>query len=411
MNPLKTLKLAKLAVAIPAYPLVPRPCKQRYAGWLRGEVERAGCLYVKIGQWVSSRTDIFPEEITEEFASLRTGSEPMPPEAVAQTLRGFTFEAFDQAPVSTGSIAQVHRARFQGRDVAVKVQRPLLLAQLLSDVGAVKYVLGFGRAVNPKMVDDLTCSLDDLIDTVKRELDFQAEADHMRRFGGFFDPAFVTIPRVIASSPTVIIMDYVETRPFRGSANALMALFFRQFFELGWLHTDMHAGNLGQTPEGGLVLFDFGSVMEVPQDICMCIKALMVSYLNRDVSVMLDYMCEYDMLVGSPGAEERRMLEAFLVNVLDYVEVTDMQKFTRVMQTIPVTQAPSAVFRSEIFMIMRSFTLMEGLCKALDPEFVILDSVTPLTEYFSRDPMILRLKIEDDLRTVLKSLERRPGPE
>ena len=79
-----------------------------------------------------------------------------------------------------------------------------------------------------------------------------------------------------------------------------------------------------------------------------------------------------------------------------------MSRFTQVMKTIPVYQTPTTTFRSEIFLIMRSFTLMEGLCKTLDPNFVILDAVTPLTNYFTQDPMLVRLKIEDDVRTVFK---------
>lgn len=399
----KTFKLAKLACTVPLYRLV--PSKKQYARWLRGEVEKAGCLYVKIGQWISSRTDVFPLEITEEFSTLRTGSQPMPADAMLATLReqGLSLDFLDPVPVSTGSIAQVHRGVYRDRLVAVKVQRPRLLEELTSDVGAVKNVLSVMKLTNPKMYEDVVSSLDDLIDTVRRELNFPAEAEHMRRFGEFFDRSFVTIPDVVAVSPKVIIMEFVECGSYAGSASRLMELFFRQFFELGWLHTDMHSGNIGQMADGTPVLFDFGSVLEVPPDIRLCIKALMVSYLNRNVSVMLDYMLEYDMLVGSPGPEERRMLEAFLENVLEYVEVTDIGKFTAVMKTIPVYQSPTTVFRSEIFMIMRSFTLMEGLCKSLDPGFVILDAVTPLTKYFSSDPMMIRLKIEDDIRSFFKT--------
>lgn len=398
---MKTVKLARLAATVPLYSVM--PSKKGYARWIRREVESAGCLYVKIGQWVSSRTDVFPMAITEEFASLRNSSDAMPAEAVAHAVSSLAFDSFDDVPVSTGSIAQVHRATFEGRDVAVKIQRPHLLRELVSDIGAIKWVLGFVKAANPKMHDDLVSSLDDLIETVRCELDFKAEAEHMTRFGDFFSKDDVVIPRVVKVTEDVIIMDYVESRPFSGHASKLMELFFRQFFELGWLHTDMHAGNLGQTFDGVPVLFDFGSVMEVPDDIRLCIKSLMVSYMNRNVSVMLDYMLEYGMLTGGdPGPEERVMLESFLENVLDYVEVTDMGKFTAVMKTIPVYDGPTTTFRPEVFLIMRTFTLMEGLCKSLDPDFVILDAVTPLTEYFARDPYVIRLKVEDDIRNFIK---------
>ena len=181
---MKTVKLARLAATVPLYSVM--PSKKGYARWIRREVESAGCLYVKIGQWVSSRTDVFPMAITEEFASLRNSSDAMPTEAVARAVSSIAFDSFDDVPVSTGSIAQVHRATFEGRNVAVKIQRPHLLRELVSDIGAIKWVLGFVKAANPKMHDDLVSSLDDLIETVRRELDFKAEAEHMTRFGDFF---------------------------------------------------------------------------------------------------------------------------------------------------------------------------------------------------------------------------------
>jgi ubiquinone biosynthesis protein len=401
---IKTLKIARIAATVPLYPWM--PSKRGYASWLRRETERAGCLYVKIGQWVSSRTDIFPPEITDEFAALRSGSASMSPDAMMAVVRPETFDAFDPIPISTGSIAQVHRGTLDGRDVAIKIQRPGLLQQLIDDTDAVKFVLSFFRGSNAKMVDDMGASLDDLIDTVRRELDFEAEADHMRRFHDFFETRGVKIPRVMSASPRVIVMEFVDAAPYRGPTVALMELFFRQFFELGWLHTDMHAGNVGQTPDGTLVVFDFGSVLEIPDDVRLCIKSLMVSYLNRDVSVMLEYMLEYGVLRGSPDSQERAMLESFLENVLEYVEITDAAQFARVMKTVPIPQSasPNTTFRPELFVIMRSFTLMEGLCKTLDPDFVILDAVAPLAASFANDPMMARLKIEDDLRVTFKNM-------
>ena len=399
----KSARLAKLALAVPAYPLVPPRARPAYTTWLRAEVERAGCLFVKIGQWVSSRTDIFPAGLTTEFAALRDSSRPMPLDEAYRALGTLTFDSFDPVPISTGSIAQVHRATWKGRDVAVKVQRPRLLEDLRGDVDILKSLLGGVRFTNAKTYADLVASLDDLIETVTRELDFEAEAGHMRRFRAFFHGK-VVVPEVFAVSSTAIVMEYVEAAPFQQPPVVLMEAFFAQFFELGWLHTDMHSGNLGETPDGRLVLFDFGSVLECPDDIRSCIKHLVVAYLNRDVSIMLDYMLEFGILVGTPDADERVMLESFIANVLEYVEITDIGKFAQVMKTIPVPISSKTSFRPEIFMIMRTFTLLEGLCKTIDPEFVILDAVSPLTAAFASDPMVIRIKIEDDLRTVLRAL-------
>ncbi len=403
----KSAQLARLAVSLPMYArfsgVIPRSARRAYISWVRSELEHAGCLFVKIGQWVSSRTDIFPGDITEELAVLKTQSAPMNMQQLQSSVQLSAFDSFDLTPVSTGSIAQVHRAVFAGQDVAVKVQRPGILEDLEADIGVIRWVLGFVKVTNPKMYDDLMGSLDDLITTVKRELDFFAEAGHMKRFRDFFLSRNVVVPRVLNVNSTAIVMDFIDSSPFLGDVTKLMEVFFAMFFELGWLHTDLHSGNIAQTGDGTLVLFDFGSVLECPENIRLCIKHLMVAYVNRVPSIMVDYMLEYGLLVGTPVGDERVMLEAFVLNILEYVEVTDTKQFTATLKTIPVpASGPSTTFCPEIFLIMRSFTLLEGLCKELDPDFVILEAVSPLTRYFVTDPMMYRLKIEDDARTLWK---------
>lgn len=407
----KAFRIGKLALGTAAYPAVPRRAKPAYARWLRREVEHSGCMYVKIGQWVSSRTDLFPQEVTDEFAALRTSSAPMPLECLERIVGDLQqpFDHFDPCPVSSGSIAQVHTATLQGRKVAVKVQRPGLLQNLQRDLGLIKAVMRPLQMSNVKMYDDLVSSLDDLLETVNKELDFLAEAEHMRRFRDFFSESdSVLIPEVIDATPHAIIMQYLPSKPFSGDASRLMELFFVQFFQFGWLHTDMHSGNMGLGPGDALVLYDFGSVLQISEDIRLCIKHLMVSYLNKNTSIMVDYMLEFGMLIGNPPPDERQMLEDFVSNILEYVEITDMSRFTSKMKEISSPRgAPTTVFKPEIFMIMRSFTLLEGLCKELDPNFIILDAVAPLTQYFVNDPAMLRLKIEDDIRNALYTFTRK----
>ena len=411
----RVAKVARVALAVPGYGLSGN--NPRYATWLREEVERAGCLAVKIGQWVSSRTDAFPPSLTEEFAKLRTDVAPMPPEdvraIVSEDLGNAYFESFDETPVSTGSIAQVHRAVLAdgGDVVAVKIRRPGLSDELEDDVTIIRRLMTPLQWANPKLYADLVDSLRDLVDTVRLELDFCLEAAHMRLFHGFFEAtSSFRVPRVVGATERTIVMEYVASHGTPRSPSKLIELFYKMFFELGYLHTDLHAGNLGTTAAGDIVVYDFGSVLPCPRDLQTCIKHLMVAYLNKNTSVMLDYLLEYGILVGTtPGArleaDERAMLEDFLNSVIVYVEKTDLDEFTRVMKTIALPAETTVTFRADLVMVIRSFTLLEGLCKELDPGFVILDAVTPLVDEFTSDPLMYRLKIEDDLRTLGKLFE------
>lgn len=409
-------KISKVVLAVPAYALVHKNTRPRYAKWLRKEVEQAGCLAVKLGQWVSSRVDVFPDELTEEFANLRTNVAPIPSQTVTDIVKrelGSASEyvdALDQDPVSTGSIAQVHKAVVDGRELAIKIQRPGIKDELEDDVKILTFLLAPYKWVRPRLYMDLMESIRELVDTVTIELDFPREAQNMETFRAFFEQG-CTIPSVVLATQKVIVMDYVDSRPLtdrtkdnedtgKELARRLMALFFMQFFDLGYIHTDMHSGNLGYDPQNDtIVMYDFGSVLKCPENMSLCVKQLLAAYLNKNVDLMLDYMLEYGLLLPPEITQQDRvMVRQFLESVIVYAEKSDIKEFASSMQQIG---SPSGVvqFQRELFMVMRSFTLLEGLCKELDPDFVILDAIEPLTSYFMSDPMMYRLKIEDDLRT------------
>jgi predicted unusual protein kinase regulating ubiquinone biosynthesis (AarF/ABC1/UbiB family) len=409
----KYARAARVATTVPFYRF--QPSKRRYAQWLRAELEAAGCLFIKAGQWVASRPDIFPPDITAAFASLQKDvrATAMPPGEVRRILRdeGHELDDVGDDPVSCGSIAQVHTGVYRGERVAVKVQRPGLRAELAQDLGVVRGLLhllrlgGGGR----KSYDDAVKSLDDLGGTIARETDFLAEARHMRAFADFFAGSEgVRVPRVLAATPSVIVMEYVPSARVAGAAACprLIDLFLTQFFELGRVHTDMHAGNLGVDERGRLVMYDFGSVLECPEGMRRCIKHLFVSYANRDPAVMLDYMTEYGVLrSAAPLTPEQRVsLTRFIEMILEYVETTDIRTFASA-RGIPVpAAAPAVEFQPEVFMVFRSFTLLEGLCKDLDPDFVIVDAALPYVAALLADPEVYRMKVEDDLRRVRRLL-------
>ena len=403
----KYWKTARIAASVPFYKHTRD--KAGYATWLKSELEDAGCLFVKMGQWVASRADIFPRDVVAAFSTLQSGVSPMPPAELERIVgeSGVEFERFDPSPLSCGSVAQVHRAVFGGKEVAVKVQRPHLGEGLREDLNVVRRMLWPLRLQNAKSYADAVKSLDELGATVLRETDFEAEAANMALFQGMEG---VRVPAVVAATPRLIVMEYVPSVAITdpGACTRLMSLFLRQFFELGCVHTDLHAGNLGVDSEGRLVMYDFGSVLRCPQSMRDCIKRLFIGYLNRTPAVMLDYLVEHDMIRSRAPLtrEQRATLEAFVGTVVDYVETTDIKTFNEGVRSIPVPASlPDVEFRPEVFMVFRSFTLLEGLCKAIDPDFVIVDAMMPFAAELLADPDMYRMKVEDDMRTLAKIFE------
>lgn len=376
---------------------------------IRRQLEKSGVLYVKVGQWVSTRTDIFDSSVTQEFQLLRNESDSMDFMECALAFQncGFKFDAVDYTPISTGSVAQVHKCVYNGEVVAVKLQRSSKHQEVKRDASLMQFLVQQAtKVIGHQGHSDALTSLHEVLGSVELEFDFEEEARVMRHFHGFYkDRKDIKIPRVIDSSKTCIIMEYVETVPFHKSSSVLMRMFFEQLFHLKILHTDMHPGNVAMTPRGGrVVLFDYGSSMVVKESLALCIKQLMVAWMNGDTCVMVDYMVQYGMIMQEPSPEERVQLQDFLTYVLQYVEHTDIRQFAEGIKTITSPAASSIQFDPQLFLMFRTFTLLEGTCKDLDPTFTILDSLTPLLQEFVSDPMVMRLKIEDDIRVFLKKL-------
>lgn len=413
----KYARAARIAATLPAYGWLPR--KEAYMRWLKAELEGAGCLFVKIGQWVASRTDVFPPAITGALAALHKDVSPIPPDEVRRVLEDEALAdgdvlAIEPVPLSCGSVAQVHRGVYRGRTVAVKIQRPGVRDTVRGDLDVVKALMWPMQWHNRRSYADTLKSLDDLGHTILQETDFEREAEAMAAYQGFAAAHGLRVPAPILATPRVLIMEYVPSTPLTEAGGAgvrpadltrrLMELFMAQFFELGRVHSDLHAGNLGLDESGRLVMYDFGSVTPCPAGMVPCFKRLCVSYLNRDTSIMLDYLLEYGLLTVGAGAtltaDQRVAMQHFLDHVIRYVETTDIRAFHASLQGMNADAPPPLEFRPEVFMVFRSFTLLEGLCKDLDPSFVIMDAMMPYMVSVLADPETAKLKVEDDMRAV-----------
>lgn len=404
----KYARAARIAATLPAYGWMPR--KDQYMRWLKTELEGAGCLFVKIGQWVASRTDVFPPAITEALTALQKDVSPIPPDDVARVLAEEALEVtIESTPLSCGSVAQVHRGTYRGQRVAVKIQRPGVRDTVQGDLDVVRALMWPVQWHNPRSYADTLKSLDDLGHTILQETDFEREAEAMAAYQEFATARGVRVPVPIVATPRVLVMEYVPSTPLTKTPDLtrrLMELFMAQFFELGRVHSDMHAGNLGVDESGRLVMYDFGSVTPCPAGMVPCLKRLCVSYLNRDTSVMLDYLLEHGLLAVGEGADltadQRASMERFLDHIIRYVETTDIRALHASLQGMANQNAapPPLEFRPEVFMVFRSFTLLEGLCKDLDPSFVIMDAMVPYMVSVLATADTVQLKMEDDMRAM-----------
>ncbi len=256
---------------------------------LRGKVLRRalatlGATYIKMGQVMSTRPDLLPPETIDELRKLQ---DRLPAFAFAkvrriieQDLRGPLaqhFQEIDERPVAAASIAQVHRARLlDGTEVAVKVLRPNVRRRIERD-GRLMIFLSRLLAISPAVrLSDPVGHAKQFIAGILGQADLRNEAAHYARFyTNFAGVPKISFPRVFPahSAERVLTMTFIRGRKIDalGQADAELArltrtAFFKMCFQDGFVHADLHPGNMLITGDGELVIFDVGLVKDLEHD-------------------------------------------------------------------------------------------------------------------------------------------------
>jgi ubiquinone biosynthesis protein len=255
---------------------------------LRLTLEGLGATFIKVGQIMSTRPDLLPSEIISELVLLQENVRPF---AVAEVRRIIEedlrcpvdqlFDDFDATPIASASVAQVHRARLResGAPIAIKVRRPSIAnwAELDRSI-----ILGIAHALelipSMRLVSPVQ-SARQFCDAINRQLDFRREAANNLRFrANFAGESYVVFPRVYEnlSSERVLTMEFVEG--YRDSdltavgidpkkvAGLGMRVFCKMTFIDGFIHADLHPGNIRFMRDNRIALFDLGLTAELTDE-------------------------------------------------------------------------------------------------------------------------------------------------
>lgn len=252
---------------------------------LAKDLEKMGPTYVKLGQLLSTRYDLLPEAYCDALARLQDDVEPFPfaevePIVTAEVgLRmSKAFAEFEATPIAAASLGQVHRAKLRdGREVAVKVQRPGIRKTIADDLDALEQVADwidehtdFGRR------HQLRGMLDEFRKSLVRELDYRREAQNLMTLGkNLEDFELIVVPKPIDDYTTsrILTMEYVRgvkitklsdvaklELPGKQLAMELFRAYLQQILIDGFFHADPHPGNVFVTDDGRVALLDLGQV-------------------------------------------------------------------------------------------------------------------------------------------------------
>jgi len=288
---------------------------------LAGELERLGGTFVKLGQVLSSRSDLLDEAHRQALGRLRRGVEPVDPARIREVLAeewgcpvADVLGQLHEEPLGAASLGQVHSARLvDGTPVAIKVQRPEIAEQVETDLRLLMRAAGAGRLVDARFdVRDVVLSF---ADALRLELDYRIEAANLAWFADRLDRwphLAVPRPRRELGTSRVLVMDLVEGQPLSSAevpaelGPILAAELSEAYVELmlteGRFHSDPHLGNL--LLDGRVLhILDFGQVELLDADLRRSVTHLLLGVAELEANVVADVLI--GLSSASPTADPR----------------------------------------------------------------------------------------------------------
>ncbi len=368
---------------------------------VRKMLEELGPTFVKVGQMLSARPDILPPAYCRELEKLRVENEPMPMSQVRRVLEEEfgtpleeMFTSFEETPIGSASIAQVHRAVLRpesegspGIPVAVKVQRPGIREEMSSDIGLLRRAARLVRPIPIGRVMDLEMVLDEIWAVTQEEMDFGIEGQNARRFEeNCRNIAWAGCPKVIPACSTgrVLVMEQIEGIPIldiqrldaegydrREIGEKLADHYIRQVLDDGFFQADPHAGNL-VIRDGKIIWLDFGMMGHLSASDRKLMRDAVHAIAVQDVKALVDAVLTLGVVKGEIDYPRLcRDMEAFL-NRYASQELGSLNLAEAFADLIDLALSHDIALPKGVSLLGRGIITLEGVLTQLSPDISLI---------------------------------------
>jgi ubiquinone biosynthesis protein len=376
---------------------------------LRRALEECGGVFVKLGQVLSTRSDLLPPSAVAELARLQDRVPPERREAVAAVLEAelgqpveAVFAEFEWEPLAAASIGQAHRARLRsGEQVIVKVQRPGIAEAVERDAEVLAELARTAESRTAWAAEYRVVELvREFTDRLREELDFRGEARNAVEIGGRLEPGGpVRVPHVHGdyTSARVLVMEWLDGVSVRQAARAapgagvdparlaeaLLRCALQQMLVDGHFHADPHPGNVMLLPDGRLGLIDFGATGRLDPLAQSSLREMILAVSLRDAGLLRQAVLEVATVRrGLDDEQLERALARFMARHLGPGATPSAAMFTELLQlffSFGISLPP------EFTTFFRALVTLEGTLTTLAPGYLVIDAAQAIAQEWATD--------------------------
>jgi predicted unusual protein kinase regulating ubiquinone biosynthesis (AarF/ABC1/UbiB family) len=361
-----------------------------------------GPSFIKLAQVFGIRADIIPQIYGEEFRNLHDRVPPFPTTELRKRIQtelkrplDTIFESFEAEPLAAASLGQVHRARYRGKDVIVKVLRPGVEELVATDIRVVQnLVFVLEQFIDHHIIRSTRTIIDEFSRVIAEEMDFHHEADNVERFAELFrDSDFVIIPGVYREVTTtrVLVMEFFEgfrvtevdeilrhNIDTKRMIENLIAFYADQLLNHGFFHADPHPGNILIRPDSRIVLLDYGMVLEITPELRHDLVRIVIAAVRSDVDELINMAYKLDMLEYDVSPSVVREAAQAIISIHLDKTLTQRQIQEITYQILGTFYRFPLRLPSSFVYMLRAGVLIEGIGIAYDPNFNSLTTAIPI---------------------------------
>lgn len=403
---------------------------------VRLAMEELGIVFIKWGQYLSTRDDLVPETYIREFTRLQNAVPPVPLVNIEKALQGIIDSGglvdLNPEPLAAASVAQVHEARLcDGQKVVVKVRRPGLRKKITTDLEIMDYLADLIEKHIPALASARPRAMvAEFSRALLAELDFAREAINIERFGRFYaNNPKVKVPKIYRSlcSERVLVMEKVEGIKFDDNQALLKAgydlkelarfgaeVVFKQIMVFGYFHGDPHPGNLLVQPGPRVALLDFGLIGRLNRVTRATLLDLTLAAARRKPRAVTSALLKLVKLEGETPPDRERLeveVDLFLESIIGR-PLKELNVGRILNDVINIAAQYQLALPSDLLLLIKALIQVEGLGLKLDPDFDLMAVAHPfISEQYRRryNPRYWVKRFSHHLADLMDCLERLPS--